>query len=415
MFELMNLNTKLNKFQAALAGLFFLNFCSPTTAGSPADERIVKERIKSAGFVPSSELYLNPDEKLAPLGKVFFGSDKGLSLNGNISCKTCHQDRFGSADGIPNAAAIGGEGNGPKRLLSGVKLLPRNTLPFWGRGGKGFEVFFWDGRVDFLNGKVLSQFGSTPPSKDPLLTAIHLPVVEIREMLDEDEFVQRNKIESVENSSKVYKAIANNLKRVERESSKKLALELNKDFESLEYIDFARAIAAFIRSEFRIKKTKLELVMDGKSTFSDHELRGAKVFYGKGACVTCHSGPYFSDFKFHTVPTPQLGFGKNGFGVDYGRYNATFNPNDLYKFRTPPLYNVEKTAPYGHDGSILRIEEVITAHFNPLKVIKNYRLSEFDEYEFAKRLSYSESTTRVGYLTKDEVADVVAFLKTLSF
>ena len=88
--------------------------------------------------------------------------------------------------------------------------------------------------------------------------------------------------------------------------------------------------------------------------------------------MTCHYGPYFSDLKFHVVPFPQLGFGKNGFGVDYGRFNVTFDPKDLYKFRTPPLFNVEKTAPYGHSGSVATIQEAIAAHFDPLRLV-NFR------------------------------------------
>jgi len=120
---------------------------------------------------------------------------------------------------------------------------------------------------------------------------------------------------------------------------------LGKGINSLEYIDIARSIASFIRTEFRLKPTKLEKFVQGNETFNESELKGTLTFYGKGGCVTCHSGPHFSDFKFYTIAFPQLGFGKNGFGIDYGRYNVTFDPKDLYKFRTPPLYNVEKTAP----------------------------------------------------------------------
>ena len=39
---------------------------------------------------------------------------------------------------------------------------------------------------------------------------------------------------------------------------------------------------------------------------------------------------------------------------------------DPYKFRTTPLFNVEKTAPYGHSGSVATIEDAIAAHFDPL-------------------------------------------------
>lgn len=393
---------------------FFLLVFSQIVRGENAEERIIKQQITASGFVPSADLYKNPDEKLAGIGKVIFAS-KHLSLNGNISCQTCHLDRFGSTDGIPIAAAVGGIGDGPKRLLSGAKLLPRNALALWGRGATGFDVFFWDGRIDFSGFKKITQFGSNIPSNDALVTADHLPVVEIREMLQEDDFVEKNKTESVEKSKEVYKAIVQSLVKKEPEASMSLAKALGKDHSKLEYIDFARSLAAFIRSEFRLKPTKLEQVIAGKDSFSQNELKGARVFYGKGACITCHSGPHFSDFNFYTVPFPQLGFGKNGFGMDYGRYNVTFNPKDLYKFRTAPLYNVEKTGPYGHSGSVRTMEEAIAAHYDPLSLLAIDKMTQFDRFELAKRLTYSDSTIRVNYLSSEEVSQVVSFLKTLSF
>ena len=70
----------------------------------------------------------------------------------------------------------------------------------------------------------------------------------------------------------------------------------------------------------------------------------------------CHAGAYFTDFQYHTIAFPQLGSGRNGFGIDYGRFNVTYNPADLYKFRTPPLFNVTNTPPYGHSGSVNSLE-----------------------------------------------------------
>ena len=108
----MKLNIKLATFVALML------LTAQIARAENAEERIIKQQIKSAGFVPSGDLYRNPDEKLADVGKVIFES-KRLSLNGNISCQTCHLDRFGSTDGIPIAAAVGGEGDG---------LLPRRQL-----------------------------------------------------------------------------------------------------------------------------------------------------------------------------------------------------------------------------------------------------------------------------------------------
>lgn len=42
-------------------------------------------------------------------------------------------------------------------------------------------------------------------------------------------------------------------------------------------------------------------VSGDEDALSAEEQRGALVFIGKGGCVGCHSGPYFSDFDFHNV------------------------------------------------------------------------------------------------------------------
>ena len=100
--------------------------------------------------------------------------------------------------------------------------------------------------MDFANGKQMSQFGSHPPSDDALVTATHLPVVEVREMLDEDSFVQQRMQESVDGATAIYQAIADNLRRFEPEASKALAAHLNKPVDELTYTDYARSLAAFI-------------------------------------------------------------------------------------------------------------------------------------------------------------------------
>jgi cytochrome c peroxidase len=397
----------------------------PTVGHTATFDDLLRTQVLQGGWRPAAELYVNPDEPLAAAGKTIFESPR-LSLNGAISCRTCHQDKFGSADGIPNAAATGtghllrsgsDKVTGPERLLSGAKQLPRNTLAFWGRGAIGFDTFFWDGRVrrDPSSG-VISQFGAAAPATDPLIVAAHLPVVEIREMLREGRLAEQYMHESVEKSRAVYNAIARNLRAGEPAASRTIASTLRKDPERLEYLDYARAIAAFIRSEFRLKPTKLERFMYRQGDLSDAERRGGHVFYGKGGCVTCHRGPHFSDFEFHAMPFPQLGFGKNGFGVDYGRYNATFDSRDLYKFRTPPLYNVARTAPYGHSGALRTLDQVVIAHFDPLRMVDLSHMDSFARHELFRRMAASaDVSTRVKFLSDDEVRDVVAFLHTLSF
>ena len=391
--------------------LLFISYTS--TAMSEPLEIILKEYAIANGFSKSEDIYINPDENLHSIGEKIFASE-GLSINGNMSCQTCHLDKHGSADGLPVAAAVGGMGEGIERFRSGAKLLPRNTLPFWGRGAKDFNVFFWGGKVDISSGVLVSQFGSSKPSNDPLIVAVHLPVVEIREMLEEDELIDSLKQESLDTVDKAYELIVDSLKSKEPIASKKLAATLNIPYEDLSFFEYARSIASFIRFKFKIKVTKFEDFVFNNKKLSSDELKGGLMFYGKGKCITCHSGPHFSDFKFHNIIFPQLGFGKNGFGVDYGRYNITFNPDDIYKFRTPPLFNVEKTHPYGHDGSIYTLEDSIIAHYDPLSLIDLNEMDSKARHFLYQRISQS-SYSNVGFLNDKEVKQIAKFLKTLSF
>jgi cytochrome c peroxidase len=116
------------------------------------------------------------------------------------------------------------------------------------------------------------------------------------------------------------------------------------------------------------------------------------------------------------MPFTQIGFGKNGFGIDYGRFNVTHDPTDLYKFRTPPLLNVTKTAPYGHSGSLPTLEAAITQHFDPLRNIRPQEMGPLERAEFYRRIAASSSSVIfLAILTNEDVANLVAFLRTIEF
>ena len=396
------------------AGLIF-TVISTVHAQSGSFTEILRNAAIRNGLRPANQLLDNTDSRLMAVGKALFES-KNLSLNGRISCGACHLDEFGSSDGLPNAVGVFGAGEGPVRAFSDGKIVPRNTLPLWGRGALGFDVFFWDGKVDFSGERPVSQFGSARPSQDALVTAVHLPPVEIREMIDDDADLSRFKLESLEQAQELYERIVMRLFETEHRTISELALQLGKPASKIVFHDVARAIAAFIRSEFRIKDTVFHRFVFGTGKLTLDELKGGTIFYGKGKCANCHTGPYFSDLRFHAVPLPQIGFGKNGFGVDYGRFNVTFKPDDLYKFRTPPLINVAKTAPYGHAGSLPTIQGAIVAHFDPLRHLDMETMDSFARHEIFRRMAaVSDEFKLTSILYDQEVNQVASFLQTLSF
>ena len=153
--------------------------------------------------------------------------------------------------------------------------------------------------------------------------------------------------------------------------------------------------------------------------------RGLKIFIGSGRCNLCHFGPKFSNGEFADIGIPFF----TSEGVDAGRYAAIKtlkeNPFGLLgaynddqsksntvglkhitllhrnwgEFKVPSLRNVEKTAPYMHNGSISTLREVVV-HY-----------SELDE----ERLhADGEKLLRPLKLSEREIDDLTAFLESLS-
>lgn len=401
---------------ATSAFLVFITLCQPSgDAAADLRDAVLREAAIRNGFTTPEMLSRPFSVEKSAVGQLFFESER-LSLNGDTSCKSCHLDRFSSADGIPNAIGVGGRGEGIERLKSGGAVVPRNTLPLWGRGAKDFPVFFWDGRVEQTQAGVRSQFGVYAPSSDPLTVAVHLPFVEIREMVVDDAYVSREfEKEEVAAAQKIYALLAGRVRDDDTLGSR-LAAAFQIDRRDITFAHVVESITHFYRDRFRIRETKFHRFVFGGAALSAQERDGGLIFYGRGRCVLCHGGPHFTDFRFHAIPFPQAGFGKNGFGVDYGRYNVTFDDRDLYKFRTPPLFNVAHTAPYSHSGAVATLEDAIRFHFDPLRFFNPAEHDLVQRVEFYKRLSaWSGNELRIPVLSDEDVRSVARFLETLSF
>src|SRR5690606_12481797 len=99
-----------------------------SVASASTLETFLREAAKANGFLPAEATHVPVSTDLVRVGERFFQSN-AVSLNGDISCSNCHLDKFGSADGIPNAIGVGGAGEGKDRVIGGGAIIPRNTLP----------------------------------------------------------------------------------------------------------------------------------------------------------------------------------------------------------------------------------------------------------------------------------------------
>ncbi|HEY8377688.1 MAG TPA: cytochrome c peroxidase, partial [Nannocystis sp.] len=129
-----------------------------------------------------------------------------------------------------------------------------------------------------------------------------------------------------------------------------------------------------------------------KNAMTEAQQRGWELFRGKAACTTCHSGDNFTDGLYHKMG---IGLDDKGEGPDKGRMDATKDPADMYKFRTPTLRNVTRTAPYFHDGSV-----------SDLRAAVAYMAGG------PSRTDLDPNWTNRG-LTDAEIDDIVAFLSAL--
>jgi len=123
---------------------------------------------------------------------------------------------------------------------------------------------------------------------------------------------------------------------------------------------YGRAVAAYER-ELVTRETAFDAYARGDDgALDDRQKHGLELFFTTARCASCHSGPMFSDYRFHVLGVPQTGDGKDVVpGDDTGREEHTLAPADRYAFRTPTLRNVELTAPYMHDGVFATLEEVV--------------------------------------------------------
>jgi cytochrome c peroxidase len=119
---------------------------------------------------------------------------------------------------------------------------------------------------------------------------------------------------------------------------------------------------------------------------------GYQIFAGKGQCIVCHMPPLYTDGKFHNIG---LEAGKEK--PDPGRAKVTNDVKDTGAFKTPSLRSVAKTGPYFHDASAKTLADAV-------------RFMAIGGKEDPNR---DPLLKNVG-LTDEEIAQVTAFLETLS-
>jgi cytochrome c peroxidase len=330
--------------------------------------------------------------------RLFF--DARLSQGGSVSCASCHVPEKNWSDG--------------RKLGVGRQEMDRNTPSI--ANVRYHRWFGWDG------------------ANDTLWSQSMRPILEAREMAASESHIAQ-------------------LMRDDRELACRYEQAFNRTLpadDELLMVDLGKALAAF-----------QETIVTGRTAFDDFRdalargdreaagrypqaaQRGAKVFVGKGSCALCHVGPNFTHGEFHEIGIPI--FRKSG-GVDWGRYQAikmlkasrfnllgaynddaarstatstrfvALHPQTFEQFKVPSLRNVALTAPYMHNGHLATLRDVVR-HYSDidpsmLHAAHVYVGSSFED--MVPDAIQADTLLKPLKLTEQEIADVVAFLETLT-
>lgn len=165
------------------------------------------------------------------------------------------------------------------------------------------------------------------------------------------------------------------------------------------------AIAAFERTIVASRAPFQEWLRGVTEALTSDEKRGAILFFGKGDCAACHTGPALASPTFHALGMGDL----DGSAlidrpdpadpVHFGRGAFTGQVDDDFRFRTPQLYNLADYPGFGHGASFATVREVI--QYKNLGVPQN-------RYVSPQRLS---PQFRPLGLSEAEVNDLTAFLE----
>jgi len=336
-------------------------------------------------WTPDTSNRVSGNAVAVDLGERLFFDEK-LSVKHNVSCGTCHIAEYNWTDGM--------------KRNKGQAMVDRNTPTLMNM--RHHRWFALDGAADSL----WSQ--SMRPILDPRELGSNAAHVAQYLRKDPDLSCRYEKTFGVNPSTQDDEAVLVGVGKVMAAFQETLLTDLT-PFDA-----FRDALARGDHAAV--------------SLYPRDARRGLKIFVGKGNCSVCHTGPMFTNGEFHDVGVSHFIDGDSK-RVDGGRHEgikklmaSKFNLLGPYnddatrasatktahlkpehrnfgEFKTPSLRNVGYTGPYMHNGEMRSLNDVVR-HYSELNVDRLH--------------ADGENLLRPLKLTRQEAADLVAFLQTLN-
>ena len=304
------------------------------------------------------------------LGKLLF-FDPIMSGERDVACATCHHPNHGYTDGLDLSIGVGGKGLSTGRSEGAAGRIPivgRNAPTVINAAYNGLLNYhqsynplqapmFWDGRRKSLE----SQSLGPPTSFNEMRGDAYA------EELTYDSIIARLK------NIPEYVALFNEA--------------FGGGTNSITKENLAKAIASFERTIVSKNSPYDQYVRGNTSALDAQQKAGLMLFFGKANCVTCHSGPMFSDYNYYN-----LGIKNND-----KRDSPDDGLNHTYNFRTPTLRNITLTAPYMHNGMHQTLEDVM--EYYDKGITENPEGGHIDAKIKSLHLSQDEITSIIAFMT----------------
>lgn len=297
--------------------------------------------VRLALFKPLPASVPNPKIPESPekidLGRHLYFETR-MSLDNTLSCNSCHDlDKFG-VDNEPTSP--------------GVKHVrgDRNSPTVYNAAGHFTQ--FWDGREPDVEAQAKG------------------PITNPKEMAMPDPNAVVKRLKGIKGYVDAFKK----------------AYPGEKD--PINYDNVGNLIGMFERK--LMTPSRWDKFLNGdQSALTSAEKQGFNKFSEVG-CTACHMGAYVGGSMFQ-----KLGLVKPYESKDQGRFDLTKQEADRMMFKVPSLRNVEKTAPYFHDGSIATLEQAV-------KLMGTHQLGrELSDADVASITTWLKSLT--GEVPKDYI------------
>ena len=354
---------------------------SPKGPPNPEAERLAQPKSLQQVGAPAelTREAIPPDnpqtsEKISLGQKLFF--ERRLSVDGTVSCSTCHDPQLAFTDKKPLSVGIKGR-LGQRNAPTILNALYNKTQ-------------FWDGRVNTLEEQAANPIVNSFEMGHPNLDTA---VAEIASVEEYQQAFQR-----------VFRRPPNGP-------------------------DLLRAIASYERTQLSFDSPFDRFIAGDNNAIDASAKRGWELFNTQARCNKCHAltdtqrdVTVFTDNDFHNIgigiirhnvvalarQAEQLIKSGDTAAIDraaiqtdmsaLGRFLITKKDKDIASFKTPDIRNVLVTGPYFHDGSQETLWDVID-HYNKGDGLHNPYLDE-DIQPLA--------------LTETDIDDLVAFLASLT-